>query len=89
MNMWGFTAPVFDEIGRLFTEFLKNSGASPKAEFGIPTVVDALVRGRGLKVPGRATSEQWFGVTYPDDKPFVVESIAKLIAAGEYPEKLS
>jgi hypothetical protein len=35
------------------------------------------------------TTSQWFGVTYPDDKPFVVESIAKLIAEGQYPAELS
>jgi hypothetical protein len=35
------------------------------------------------------TSSHWFGVTYPEDKPHVVASIRKLIAAGEYPERLS
>ena len=88
MNMWGFTAPVFPEIERLFTEFLKSSGTSPKAEFGIPTVVDALVRGRGLQVPGRATAEQWFGVTYPEDKPAVVAGVKALVAKGVYGENL-
>ena len=31
---------------------------------------------------------QWFGVTYKEDRPAVVERIRKLIAAGSYPEKL-
>ena len=88
MNMWGFTAPVFPEIGRLFTEFLQASGTSPKAEFGIPTVVDALVRGKGMKVPGRATAEQWFGVTYPEDKPTVTAGVQALITKGVYGENL-
>jgi len=35
------------------------------------------------------TTGSWFGVTYPDDKAFVVESIRKAISAGKYPEKLS
>ena len=30
----------------------------------------------------------WFGVTYKEDKPAVMESIRKLIAAGEYGEDL-
>ena len=34
------------------------------------------------------TESAWFGVTYPDDKPHVVESIAKLVAAGDYPSPL-
>jgi hypothetical protein len=43
---------------------------------------------RPRQCPVLRTTSQWFGVTYPADKPFVVESIRKLIAAGEYPEKL-
>ena len=34
------------------------------------------------------THDKWFGVTYKEDKPVVVESIRKLIADGVYPEKL-
>jgi hypothetical protein len=28
------------------------------------------------------------GVTYPEDKPHVVETIAKLVGRGEYPRTL-
>ncbi len=84
MNMWGFTAPVFPEIERLFIEFLKVSGTSPKAEFYIPTVVDMLIREKAMKVPGKATNEQWFGVTYPEDKPVVVAGVKELIGKGVY-----
>ena len=31
---------------------------------------------------------QWFGVTYKQDRPYVVERIQKLIDAGIYPEHL-
>ena len=34
------------------------------------------------------THDKWFGVTYKEDKPVVVESIRQLIADGVYPEKL-
>ena len=88
MNMWGFTAPVFPEIERLFAEFLQASGTSPQAEFYIPTVVDALVRGKGMTVPGRATAEQWFGVTYPEDKPTVTAGVKALIGKGVYGDNL-
>ena len=30
------------------------------------------------------TSSEWFGVTYREDRPRVVESIARLAAAGAY-----
>jgi hypothetical protein len=60
-----------------------------KSECYIPTVVDHLIHGGHAQCPVLRTTSQWFGVTYPDDKPFVVASIQKLIAEGEYPEKLS
>ena len=34
------------------------------------------------------TDSSWFGVTYREDKPHVVAAIAKLVADGEYPERL-
>jgi hypothetical protein len=34
------------------------------------------------------TTASWFGITYKEDKPQVVASILKLVAAGEYPPKL-
>jgi hypothetical protein len=34
------------------------------------------------------TDSNWFGVTYREDKPFVMSEIAKLVAAGEYPKSL-
>ena len=30
----------------------------------------------------------WFGVTYREDRPFVVDEIAKLVAVGDYPRTL-
>jgi len=34
------------------------------------------------------SADSWFGVTYREDRPTVVENIQKLIAKGDYPEKL-
>jgi len=34
------------------------------------------------------TNDSWFGVTYREDRPRVVESIRRLITRGDYPEKL-
>jgi hypothetical protein len=34
------------------------------------------------------TDSDWFGVTYREDKPRVVESIARLVSRGAYPAKL-
>jgi hypothetical protein len=34
------------------------------------------------------TPDSWFGVTYGKNRPLVVGGIRKLIARGDYPEKL-
>ena len=88
MNMWGFTATVFGFLEEGFARFLARSGRDLKAEFFVPSVVDELIRERRATVDVLTTPEQWAGVTYPQDKPAVVEHIRKLIAAGVYPPRL-
>jgi len=88
MNFWAFSPAFFTQLEEAFTRFLGESGTQMKSECYIPTVVDQLIHGGYAQCPVLRTTSQWFGVTYPEDKPVVVESIRKLIAAGEYPEKL-
>lgn len=88
MNFWGFTADLFPQLETHFIEFLKERGSEMKSECYIPTLVDELIRGGKADCKVLETSSSWFGVTYPDDKPHVVENIQQLIAKGEYPESL-
>jgi hypothetical protein len=89
MNCWGFQPSVFEELNAAFDAFLRGpGGASPQAEFTIPSVVDGLIRsGRG-SVEVLDTHARWFGVTYREDKQTVQASIRALIDAGEYPPAL-
>lgn len=89
MNFWAFSPAFFGQLEEAFSRFLHESGNQLKSECYIPTVVDQLIHGNYAQCPVLQTTSTWFGVTYPDDKPFVVESIRKLIDAGEYPEKLA
>jgi hypothetical protein len=34
------------------------------------------------------TPDSWFGVTYREDRPRVINSVRGLIAQGSYPERL-
>ena len=88
MNFWGFTPAVFPQLKTKFTEFLKKSGGELKSECYIPSTVNDLVIAGQAKVKVLRTNDSWFGVTYREDRPMVVESIRKLIARGDYPEKL-
>jgi NDP-sugar pyrophosphorylase family protein len=88
MNFWGFTPMLFPQLRAQFDAFLKKSGTEVKSECYIPITVNDLVVTRQAKVKVLRTNDSWFGVTYREDRPQVVESIRQLIAQGKYPEKL-
>ncbi len=89
MNFWAFTAEFMAQLDAQFSAFLAAHGQAEKSECYIPTVVDALIRAHAADCRVLDTTSHWFGVTYPEDKPHVVASIRQLIAAGEYPERLT
>ncbi len=88
MNFWGFFPSIFEPLEAEFTRFLHKHGHDPKAEYYLPPAITAIIRSGRARCRVLPTSEQWFGVTYREDKPRVVESIRKLVAAGVYPERL-
>jgi hypothetical protein len=59
-----------------------------KAECYIPSVVNDLVAAGRARVKVLRCNASWFGVTYREDRPRVLDSIRQLIARGDYPEKL-
>jgi hypothetical protein len=85
MNMWGFTPALVPLLEAKFIEFLSARGGELKSECYIPMVVDELIREGKADTLMLPTSSEWFGVTYREDKPQVMASIARLIEAGEYP----
>lgn len=90
MNMWGFTPDYFVYSKDYFIDFLSNPQNinNLKSEFYIPTMVDHLIKTNQATVEVLDTNAKWFGVTYAEDRPDVVNRIKKLIEAGVYPEKL-
>jgi hypothetical protein len=88
MNMWGFTPELFGQLRGQFAAFLQHHGREEKSEFYIPSVVNTLVSESQARCRVLRTASSWFGVTYREDRPRVVESIRELIARGDYPEKL-
>ncbi|MBC2593348.1 NTP transferase domain-containing protein [Ruficoccus amylovorans] len=79
MNFWGFTPALFAVLEEHFCEFLQAHGGELKSECYIPTVVDDLIRAGRARCTVLPTSGEWFGVTYPADKPRVQE---RLLALG-------
>jgi len=88
MNNWGFKPSVFGQLEKRFTHFLKTEINKPKSEMYIPSVVFDLIDDKEATVKVLEANSPWFGVTYKEDKPFVIEKINALIAKGEYPKKI-
>lgn len=88
MNMWGFTQSIFPHLREQLIEFLKRHAQEEKSELYIPLVVNELMKAGKERCKVLRTTDSWFGVTYREDRPFVVEGIRALIARGDYPQTL-
>lgn len=85
MNMWGLTPEFIDILDKEFVDFLDNlSENSLKSEFLLPIIIDKLIKNNEAKVNLLETKDKWFGVTYAEDKDFVIKSFKELIDKGVY-----
>ena len=88
MNFWGFHQSLFKEMEGMWNDFLTENKENLKAEFFIPLVADQLIQSKKAAVEILSGGITWFGVTYPEDKPVVIEALKRLHHAGEYPQNL-
>ena len=90
MNMWGLTPEFMQTLEDGFKEFFANMGDKDilKAEYLLPIYIDELLQAGGVSVKVLDTNDKWFGVTYKEDKDYVVKSFAKLIEDGVYQKNL-
>ncbi len=85
MNMWGLNLKFLECLEAGFEEFLsKLSDEDIKSEYLLPTVIDNLIKSDKAKVSVLKTPDKWFGVTYKEDKEYVVQAIRELIAKELY-----
>ncbi len=88
MNFWGFTPAYFEQSEKMFVDFIRENAEKLKAEFYIPFVVNKLIKSGKATVRVLESHDQWFGVTYKEDKAVTVENVNKLINKGVYPRNL-
>ena len=90
MNMWGFTASFLKEIENGFASFLEEGLKNNplKCEYFLPTVVSNLLAADKATVAVLTSADKWYGVTYKEDKPVVVNAIKGFKENGLYPEEL-
>ena len=90
MNMWGLTPEFMELLQAGFEEFFKKHSEAEllKAEYLLPGCIDELIQKGQVSVRVLESHDKWFGVTYKEDKEFVVKSFEQLIKNGVYGERL-
>lgn len=88
MNFWGFHPSIFLEIERGLHNFMKVNLDNSTAEYYIPNIVTEMIADRKMSMRVIPTDENWFGVTYKEDKPMAIEAINQHIRNGVYPQNL-
>ena len=88
MNYWGFHPSIFEHIEKGLHSFMKNNNQNPTAEYYIPEIVTEMIVSKKMVVCVIPTDDNWFGVTYKEDKQMAIETINKHISDGIYPETL-
>ena len=85
MNMWGLTPEFLELLEPGFRRFLSDLDEEDnKTEYLLPVIMDGLIQQGQARVKLLPTQDQWFGVTYKEDKQAVADSFKKLIGSGVY-----
>lgn len=87
MNFWCYPQMFLDVLKEDFPRFLSELNDPMKDEYLLPVIADQMLK-NGVKYSVLPTTVQWFGVTYKEDKPSVIESIHQLHSSGIYKEDL-
>lgn len=89
MNMWGLTPAFFEILESGFERFLNDTPAEDlKSEYLLPTIIGDLLMEGKVSVKVLKSEDQWFGVTYKEDREAVMNAVRKLIENGVYPASL-
>lgn len=88
MNLFGFKPGCFNILKEDFSKFIDEHGMDARSELLIPNTLDRYIKKGDIRIKVLMSNDRWFGVTYREDKPFVVENIRKMVQEGIYPEKI-
>jgi len=88
MNMWGLPASFVPVLQKGFVDFLGNLANPLKDEYLLPILIGELLKEGKLTVKVLQTKDEWFGMTYKEDIPVVIEAFKRLYEEGQYREPL-
>ncbi|MBP3810807.1 MAG: NTP transferase domain-containing protein [Clostridiales bacterium] len=87
MNFWCYPLEFVDILKTGFSTFISNMTDPMKDEYLLPIIADGMLK-CGTEFAVLPTNDQWFGVTYKEDKMSVIESFKKLHETGVYRQDL-
>lgn len=87
MNFWGFNPKIFDLAEKQLSAYLlKELSNNPlKCEHVIPTMIGETIKSKAFSIKVMSSENEWFGVTYHEDKPYVVSRFLEYKEKGLYP----
>lgn len=90
MNFWLFDKTIFEHLTAFVDNFLKSDIETDflKKECLLPTGIEQLITEGKISVKVMTSNEKWMGMTYPEDKPLVVQGLQQAINKGVYPQQL-
>ena len=88
MNFWGFPYKFMENLEIRFIDFLNKFGNEIDSEWYIPEVVAQVVKDETSSVKVLSTFSKWLGITYLEDKEYVIKELSKKHMEGEYPPSL-
>lgn len=88
MNMLCLTPKIFEHLTVDFEKFCESEDNLRNKELLIPDTLDRLIQDGISKIKLVSTTAKWIGMTYREDKPFVVDGIKELVDKGQYPNNL-
>ena len=88
MNMWGLPASFVPILKQGFVDFLGSLTNPLKDEYLLPILIGDLLKEGKVTVKVLQTKDEWFGMTYHEDIPVVIDAFKRLYAEGKYQEPL-
>ena len=89
MNLWGFTDPVVEHLGRQFRRFLVRWGSDSSSEFPLSTALGEQIRTGTVRMAVLPGGRAWCGVTHAADRGEARALLRARIAGGAYPDNLA
>ena len=88
LNLFALHTDFFPLMLAHFRAFMELQSQNSSAEFYLPHALDKMMKqdeAEGIVLP---TEENWFGITYAEDKEIVEKAIRTRIRQGNYPSRL-